>query len=71
LKKQGVDSRKNGQQDGVKSEGGAAMVGILVMLLVLSDAGLAKRIREAAISAALVLALVNGDLGSVTKILAL
>lgn len=47
------------------------MVGILVMFVVLSDTGLAKRIREAAISAALVLALVNGDLGSVTKILAL
>lgn len=37
------------------------MVGILVMLLVLSDAGLGKRIRSAVITASLVVAMINGD----------
>lgn len=47
------------------------MVGLLLVLVMLSDTDLAKRMREAAITAALVLALASGDLESVTKILAM
>lgn len=37
------------------------MVGILLLVLMLSDADLAKRVRSAVITASLLLAMINGD----------
>lgn len=47
------------------------MVGILLVLLLLSDAGLAKRVRSAVISASLLLAVIQGDGAAVLQLLQL
>lgn len=47
------------------------MVGILLVVLMLSDAGLAKRVRSAVISASLLLAIIQGDGGAVLQLLRL
>lgn len=47
------------------------MVGILLVLLMLSDAGLAKRVRSAVLTASLLLAIVNGDSAAVLQLLQL
>lgn len=47
------------------------MVGILLVLLLLSDAGLAKRVRSAVISASLLLAVIQGDGAVVLQLLQL
>lgn len=47
------------------------MVGIFLVLIVLSDTDLAKRVRSAAITASLVLAMINGDNAAALQLLQL
>ncbi len=47
------------------------MVGIFLVLIMLSDTDLAKRVRSAAITASLMLAMVNGDSAAVLQLLQL
>lgn len=47
------------------------MVGIFLVLIMLSDTDLAKRVRSAAITASLMLAMINGDSAAVLQLLQL
>lgn len=47
------------------------MVGVLLVVLMLSDAGLAKRVRSAVLTASLLLAMINGDSAAVLQLLQL
>ncbi|MNH13684.1 hypothetical protein D3C79_732650 [compost metagenome] len=53
------------------SREGCAMVGLVLVLVMLSDTDLAKRVRSGVVTASLLLAMLNGDSAAVLQFLQL